>query len=69
MFSKRLLTLTQALSTLHTRARLQKCLGVVKGKNKNKNNKTKMREGGRMRVFGSGKVLVRSSKGKMWAFL
>lgn len=63
MFSKRLLTLTQALSTLHTRARLQKCLGVVKGKNKNKNNKTKMREGGRMRVFGSVVCLGKVVKG------
>lgn len=61
MFSKRLLTLTQALCTLHTRARLQKFLGVVKGKNKNK--KTKMREGGRMRVFGSVVCLGKVVKG------
>ena len=61
MFSKWLLTLTQALCTLHTRAKLQKCLGIVKGK-KNKNNKNN-NEGGRVRVFGSVVCLGKVVKG------
>ena len=61
MFSKRLLTLTQALCTLHTRARLQKCLGIVKGKKRQK--RQNKNEGGRMRVFGSVVCLDKVVKG------